>query len=349
MGLLTKGILFIFALAMLGLGAWMITLPIFAYLFLSPILRSRRRSAPQRVSSNGDPARRRGLPVVKLLGVVLLLLGLIGFAEGGTFSPIAFGVPGLLLLAAPTFVSSSASSAKPVEDSILLRGRFVPFRWYAMAEVKVSTRDPAGALSGLGERILFVSGPAPGLFVVISVMALGRAGAEGAVFDRMRAAARALSPLGVYLLPLDAKEASEVSSLPPRTKPPEGDLSQYLTSADYGAFLVEAKNGAVEGYSLHGPSGKGASALTRPTGRPPSTVFLSEMLRAAFQRSGAPHPDEYVIFLSSMAATMGETLGQRITESAEGEHGQVLLVSSLGTPKVRLCRAQLRAISEVYE
>lgn len=349
MGLLAKVFLFFFALLAFGLGAWIIALPIFAYLFLPPILRSRGKSAPQRASSEGGPSRKSGLPIVKFLGVTLLFLGLIGVAEGGTFSPIMFGVPGILLLAAPRVLSSLASSARSVDDSILLRGRVVPFKWYAIGEAKVSTRDPAGALSGLGERVLFVSSPAPRIFIVFSAVALERAGAERAIFGKMRATARALSPLGVYLLPLEAKEASEVSVLPPRTEPPERDLPQYLVSADYGAFLVEAKNGTVDAYSFHGPGGKGASALERLNSRPLSTVFLGEMLRAAFQRGGAPHPDEYATFLSSMAATVGETLGQRITESADGQDGQVLLVASLGTPKVRLSRPQLRAISDLYE
>jgi len=289
------------------------------------------------------------IPAARIVGALLLLLSLIAIAAGGTFSPFVFGVPGFLLLAVPAIVPSIASNAKPVEDSIVLRGRFFPFKWFAIAEAKFSTRDPSRALSGLGETVLFVSGPAPRFFIVFSALAPGRVGAEESIFGRMRAAAMALSPLGVFLLPLDAGEAAEVSALPRRMRPPEGDLSGYLSSADYRAFLAEAENGVVTAFSFHRPGGRESSALERPRFRPVSTLFLGEMVRGALQRSGAPRPDEYTTFLSSMAATVGETLGQRITESAQGQEGQVLLVASLGTPKVRLSRAQLRAVTSVYE
>jgi hypothetical protein len=348
MGLLTKVLLFFIALVALGLGAWIIALPIFAYLFLPPILRAKGGYKTRERVAENLPSRRNGLPSTRVVGAVLLLLSLIAIAAGGTFAPFVFGVPGLLLLAATGFVSSVSSRARPVEDSVLLRGRFFPLKWFAIAEAKFSTRDPARALSGLQERII-VCGSAPRFFVVFPAVALGRARAEGAIFGRMRVAARTLSPLGVYLLPLDAKEAAEVSSLPSRTTPPKGNLSQYLASADCGAVLLEARNGAVDAYSFHGSSGKGGSALERPKLRPASTTFLGEIIEAAIGRNGLPRPDEYTVFLSSMAATVGETFGQRITESVQGQEGQVLLVASLGTPKVRLSRAQFRAVTFAYE
>ncbi len=67
------------------------------------------------------------------------------------------------------------------------------------------------------------------------------------------------------------------------------------------------------------------------------------------QRVGSPQPDRYAAFLSSMAATEGETLGQRITQTAEGSKGGLVLVSSLSSPQVEMSRAQLRAVSMVYE
>jgi len=347
MSLFGKVLLFIFALITFGLGAWIIALPILAYLFLPPILRSRGKSAPRQAFSNGVPGRRSGMPVVKILGAVLLLLALIGIAEGGTFSPVVFGVPGVLLLAAPKAVSSLASSAKPVEDSILLRGSLLPFRWFAVARVYFSTRDPAGALSGLGERILFLSNPAE-LFIVFSTTALGRGTAERGILERMRSAAVTLSPLGVYLLPQEGKHAPEETSLRRRVKIPDGGFAHFLSSAHYDSILVEARNGVVEAVDVH-DGAWGGSALNRPVSRPRSTVFLKEVLEAAFQRSGIPRPNEYTTFLSSMAATVGETLGQRIFESAVEDDDQAVAVSSLGTPKVFLSRVQLGAITSIYE
>jgi len=52
---------------------------------------------------------------------------------------------------------------------------------------------------------------------------------------------------------------------------------------------------------------------------------------------------------ASMVATQGEALGQRITETVQGGQQQVLLVASVGNPPVELSRAQLRAVSRIYE
>jgi len=41
----------------------------------------------------------------------------------------------------------------------------------------------------------------------------------------------------------------------------------------------------------------------------------------------------YVEFLSSMAATEGETLGQRITQTVQASDNHLLLAASLGSPR----------------
>ena len=345
MGLLTRGLLFFIVLIALGLSAWIIALPVLAFLLLPPILRRRGKTASQRGS--GGSGRRNGLPGAKILGAVLVLLALVGIAEGGTFSPIVFGVSGLILLAAPKAISSLASKANPVDDSILLRGSILPFRWFAVAAVYASTRDPAGALSGLGERMLFRSNPTE-LYVVFSTSALGRGKAERAILERMRSAAMTLSPLGVYLLPHEGRHAPEETALRSRVKVPDGGLAQFLSSSRYDSILIEARNGVVEAFDVHDGEW-GGSALDRPVSRPHSTVFMKEVLESAFKRTGAPRPNEYTSFLSSMAATVGETLGQKMSESAVPDDDQVVEVSSLGTPKVLLSRVQLRAVTSVYE
>ena len=351
MGLLTKGLILSVGLIAFGSGAWIIALPIFAYLFLPPILHN-RRPAPQGVSNTGDTGWKSRLPVVKVLGAVLLLLSLIGIAEGGTFSPIVFGVPGLILLAAPTLVSSLSSNAKPVEDSILLRGRFVPFKWYAIAEVKVSTRDVASALSGVGERILLVSGPAPRILLIFATSSFSRSGAEDSLFRGIKSAARALVPLGVYLLPLDSSEAETLTQLKSlQIGPHRDDIRQFISTSDYGAVAVEGLHGFVRSFELYAKSDetlKTRSVLSGAWEMSQGLPTVREFLHLALHKTGAPHPDGYTAFLSSMAATEGETLGQRITQT-EGDQGEILFVASLGTPQVKLTRAQLQAATRIYE
>ena len=346
MGLLTKVFLLLIALVTLGLGVWLVSLLIFAYLLLSPLLWV-RGSRSMRRSSGDHPVGSSRLPLAKTAGVLLVFLALAGVAAGGTSSPFVFGVPGVMFLAAPVVGPLLASRAKPVADSILLRGTFVPFRWFAVASVKASTRDLAGALSGLSERILVLRSPAE-VFVVFSTFAFGSEAAQQAIFEKMRSAAMKLSPLGVYLLPWEGRHAEEPVSLRSRMKLPREGLTDFLSSADYESVLVEGRNGVVGSIDLHGGAW-GASALSRPASRPGSTLLMRGALEAALQRSTPLRPDEYAIFLSSMAATVGETLGQRVVESEVQDDDKAVAVSSPGTPKVLLSRAQFRAVASVYE
>ena len=349
MGVLLKGALLLVALFSFALGAWIVGVLIFAYLFLAPVLGRTRKPRAQGKDGKADPPPARHLPLARIAGVLLLVLSAVAIAEGGTFSPVVFGAPGLTLLALPGAASSLESRARPIDGSILLRGSIFPLRWSAIAELKISTRDPVGAISGLNERILYLTLPSPRLFVVFSTRSLRKAGAEDSIVGRMRVVARALNPLGVYLLPMDGKDASALLSLLGRMKQPQGNVVQFASSATFGALQLEADGGVVKAFEFHPAEGRGAPALPPLRGRPSSTVFLNEILQAALRRWGAPRPDQYAAFLGSMAATEGETLGQRLTELASGGDGQALQVASLGTPKVELTRAQLQGVTRIYE
>ncbi len=349
MGLGVKVVLFFIAILLFDFGGWMFTALIFAYLFLPPLFRRRKGSSGENSRAKG---KRAPIPAGRMLGVALLGLSLVALASHGTLSPIVLGVPGLLLVFRPRFLSRIPMQVKPVKDSILLRGRFLPFGWFALAEVKVSTRDVEGAISGMNERVLLLSAPAPRIFLVFTTSSVSRSGAEEVVVKRMQTAARALRSLGVYLLPLDGLGAFEVSQLR-ATKvdlPREG--IQHTLASDYGALAVEALHGFVARFELYersygkGPSG---SLLAKPNRRPGSSMTLRELLQAATQRTGIPKPDSYVEFLSSMAATEGETLGQRITQTVQASDNQLLLVASVGSPQVELSRAQLKAVTTIYE
>jgi hypothetical protein len=356
MGIGKKILLFIVGLMLLGLGAWIITALIFAYLFTPPLVRLARRSGTTTIPKvNGQTAtHHRSFSPMKILGAFLLVLSLIALSSGGTFSPIVFGVAGLILIffKPPRILSSSLGGLTPIDNSILLRGKILPFKWFALAEVKVSTRDAEGALSGMKERLLLIPSPNPRMFFVFSTTSTGRRGAEEELMGRMHATAKAMSPLGIYLLPIDGRSALQISQQ--RGKKihdvrPE-NLMHFLSSADFGAFTVESEHGFVTRYELYQSGGPGDSGLlSQPGNRLDGSIMLREALQAASHRVGVPKVDRYVAFLSSMAATEGETLGQRITQTTPGTDEQSLLVASLGSPQVEISRAQLRAVSQIYQ
>ncbi len=351
MGWGMKVALFMFALIAVGLGAWIIAVLIFAYLFLPSVFKRKRREPGKKSGTQADKSHSVG--ATKMAGALFLVLSSVALFRGGTLSPIVLALAGFLLLFWQKIASRLPTAVRPSEDSVLLRGKILPFKWFALAEAKVSTRDIEGALSGVSERLLMISNPTPRILLVFSTNSFNRSGAENQLLKRIQSATRALVPLGVYLLPLDSTEAATLTELRSlRIEPPTDDLHQFLAASDYGAVAVEAQHGFVTSFELY----------TRPDQTQKSTSILSgaaressqglltlrEFLHEALQKTGAPHSDRYTAFLSSMAATEGETLGQRLTQT-EGQQGQVLLVASLGTPQVELTRAQLQAVAKIYE
>ncbi|MDV3278020.1 MAG: hypothetical protein LYZ69_06075 [Nitrososphaerales archaeon] len=342
--------LFVFALVAIGFGAWIIAIPILAFLFIPPLLPKRKapREQNQKVGSTG----RRRMPGLKLLGGILVALSVVAFVSGGIFSPIVLVVAGFAILFRPNFGSGLSSRVKPVDDSVLLRGRFVPFRWFAVAEAKFATRDPEGALSGIDGKLLLLPAPTPRVLLIFSVASLRRGGAEKDILGCMKAAARTLGTLGVYLLPLNSEDAFELSKLGTKqTGQQVSGLRDFASSADYGPLMVEAGGGYVgrfEIYEWEAPGKGGNSAFSEPGRRLGDSLLLRNLLQAVMVRTGTPQPDRYTAFLSSMAATAGETLGQRMTQAAEGSDGQVVLVASVGSPQVEMSKAQLRFLTNVY-
>lgn len=349
MGWGMKAGLFLFALFAAAFGVWIIAIPILALLFLPSLLRGKgsRRSA----QGAGPTGNRYGF-TLNALGFVLVLLGVVAFFSGGVFSPIIFFGGGVAVLLRHRLSFQIAAQATPIENSILLRSRLNPLHWSAVTEAKISTRDLEGALSGVNERLLLVSNPIPRVFLLFSTNSFSRSAAEDHLLRWVQSEARALVPLGVYLLPLDSAQASAVTELQSlRIKPQNEDLHQFISASDYGAVAVEAEHGFVNSFELYAESDKTRkvrSVLSGTGKRSHGLLTLREFLHEALQKTGAPHPDRYTAFLSSMAATEGETLGQRLTR-AEGQQGQILLVTSLGTPQVELTRAQLQAVTRIYE
>jgi hypothetical protein len=350
MGLGMKVALLMFALVAAGLGAWIISLLIFGYLFLPPVFKKKRSRPGKDSVALADNSHSVG--TTKIVGGLFLVLSFVAVLSGGTLSPIVLALAGSLLFFWPRIISKMPVRAKPVENSVLLRGRLFPFRWFALAEAKVSTRDIESALSGVSERILVIANPTPRILLVFSTNSFNPSSAEDHFMKRIQSVARALVSLGVYLLPLDSAEAAAVTELRSlRIEPPTDDLRQFISTTDCGAVAAEARHGFVASFELYtrpDQTEKSKSVLSGTRERSPDLLTLKEFLHEALQKTGAPHPDMYTAFLSSMAATEGETLGQRLTQT-EGQQGQVLLVASLSTPQVELTRAQLQAVAKVYE
>ncbi len=342
--------LFFVALVAADFGAWIITVPILLLLFLPPILDRRGGGKGSRKETSGGG---RGTSVLSIIGGILVLLSMVALISGGTYSPVVLGGCGLALILRNRISFQLPTRVKPVKESILLRHRLAPYRWSALAEAKVSTRDLEGALSGLNERLIFVSDPKPRIFVCFSTRSLSRIKAEDALISRIQASAHALVPLGVYLLPLDSMEAAGISSLhASRIEPPTNNVRQNVSSTDYGSIITEAEHGFVkrlEMYSRPDEDVRATSVLSPLRTVGTGQLTLRELLHGIRDKLGTPQPDRYGAFLGSMAATQGEALGQRITESVQGGQDQVLLVASVGNPSVELSRAQLHVIAKIYE
>jgi hypothetical protein len=348
MGWMMKTGLFLFALFIAGLGAWIIAIPILVVLVMPPFFRGRRSK-----HAHGSESAKSGTGLwLNVIGASLVLLSLVAISSGGVFSPVVFFTAGMALLLRHRIRFHVAAQSSPVENSILLHSPLNPFRWYAVAEAKISTRDISNALSGVNTRLLLVSSSYPRILLVFSVSSFGRSGAESGLIEKVRSAAKALVPLGVYLLPLDSTEAAAATQLQSEQIELRGDdLRQSISVSDYGAVAVEPQHGFVRYFELYSRSDtalKPISILSGSKERSRGLLTVREFFQEALQKTGAPHPDRYTAFLSSMAATEGETLGQRITKTETGQ-GQALLVASLGTPQVELMRAQLQAVAKVYE
>lgn len=370
MGLLLKGLAVIVGLMLLPLGAWPISALLFLYAFgglIVRILRLGRRSSQPAVAAPATPLRgteagvpasfrgRGGHPLRRGLGLVFLLLAAVAVAEHGTFSPFVFGGIGLVLLlwGSPAIRLGGHGSMRPVPDSILLRPSLDPFHWFALAEVKLATRQAGRALAGIDETLLVTLRDAgPSLFVVLEATSLTLGGAEDSLTARFGELVRISAPLGGYLLPVDSAEAeSTLRVAVERVRLDAKGWPSALSTTDYDLLTVEATRGGFVrsvGAYKRDEGGQAKAAL------PPATQALSRpsLLWEVFQELGKKmewqKPDGYTTFLASMFATHGETFGERVSEAGSAEGPQQVMVQSLGTPPVKMSRAQLRAIAKVY-
>jgi hypothetical protein len=373
MGWKLKALAVVVGLMLIPLGGWPLSAVLFIYASSGPILRGLRRGrgraaaqvaalAPVGQGAEGALAvsfeGRFAHPVLRVLGLAFLGLSAVAFAKGGTYSPLVFGGVGaaLLLWGTPLIRLGGIGPLRPLEESVLLRGRLDPIHWLALAEVKLATRQAARALGGVDETLLVaLTDEAPSIFVVLKTASLTMRGAEESLLTRFRELARVSAPLGAYLLPLDSAKVAD--SLRRSFEPVELDSKGWpssLSTTDYDLLVVEARRGgfvhSVGAYrsesSVLGQAANEGLAATRQILSRPSLLW--EVFQELGKRVQWPKPDAYTTFLASIFATAGEPIGERVNEAGSGESPQDVVVQSLGTPAVQMSRAQLRAIAKIY-
>jgi hypothetical protein len=373
MGRALKVMAVLVGLMLIPLGGWPVSALLFVYALGGLVLRGIRR---QRGPSGTGPAmqtplaqgaqvtpavslqRAVGHPVRRIMGLILLGLSAVALTKGGTYSPLVFGIAGatLLLSGAPFIRLGTVGSLRPVEESVLLRNSLVPFRWSAMAEVKLATKNAGKAVGGMDETLLVsLADGTASIFVLLKATSLSLRGAEESLLARLEELGRISAPLGAYLLPLDSAKAAE--SLRRSVEPVDLDSRGWpysLSTSDYDLLTIEAgRGGFVHSVGAYRERRRGRSSEATAAFQPArQALSRPSLLWEAFQELGKkfqwPKPDAYATFLASMVATGGETVGERVSSAGSVEDSGTVLVQSLGTPPVQMSRAQLRAIARIY-
>ena len=349
MGWMGKAVAILLGLMLLGGGLWPLALLIFAWLLLPPVVRAWRRKPKFQ-----DATKPRGrLHARFVLGGFLFGLAFLGYIAHGSYSPFVFGTLGALAVLWGRLPSSAVGSRlRPVSESVLLRSTRIPFAWAAVAEVKPLTRDLGRALAGLDGTVVLSGSGTPSVHLVVEMRALSVRSAEEGVLAALNEAARYLSGLGAYLLPLDSGQALAVFEPSfEATAIVERDWFNALASANNEVVSIRQAKGFAKAIGLYkrsdsGREGRGAiPSPAKEFAHPPLAI---EVFKAMGSRLASPNPDQYTAFLSSLMATSGEPIGTRILEAGPSPESQVLVVRSQASPEVELSRVQVRAVARVY-
>ncbi|MDG6983364.1 MAG: hypothetical protein JRN28_02260 [Nitrososphaerota archaeon] len=345
MGWVLRSLAALVGAAALGFGAWPVALLAFACLVLS----FRRPGARRPNTHEQGVLPRPGRPWGRYaLAGALFLLALAALHAGGTFSPILLSSCSLAVLLWPAATRNGiATGVVPEPESILLRSALFPFRWHALAEVKLESQGQARGVAALDGMLLVFAGKAPSAFQVVSVYALSHNDAEEKVVRALRKESRLLSQRGAHLLPLDSLDASLKLSLAlDRLDIGTEDL-KAVSGLPFDVFALKVKDGLVvahRAFRVSGPSGQ--ASVPPPDLAGSRRPLLAEVVEKVGERHGWPMPDEYSSFLASMDASRSEPLVDRFR--TKGGDARKLAVEAPGGAEVTLSRAQLRAVARVY-
>jgi hypothetical protein len=337
MGWMRKLLVLFVGLAFVGTGLWFLGILCFGYLILT--LRSGKVKGAQ-PSSKG----RLAVSPRYLIAGALIILSLVAFASGGTFSPILFGSLATIVLIWPLLpFGPFLEKVVPLEDTILLRSTLVPFVWHSVAEVKPGAEDFARALASYEGRLMIAK---PGtIYAYVKAVAFDARSAEGKVTQEFRKIATSVQPGGAYLLPLDSSASSQafrrrINRVPAAEDGLAGPGPDLLVIDSAGGFVSRSGSYNV----APGPaSGSVFPDGTRTVRKSPLTW---EVLESLGKRLRWPQPDSFSNLLQSVHASRQEALSERLANLESS--GAKVKVQALGGDEVELSRAQLRAILSIY-
>ena len=318
-------------------GLWFIGVLSVIYLAIS--FRPKSYAPGRRASVRNRP------PIRILLAGGLFIFSAIAYFAGGVYSPVLLILAGLVVWIWPHLhLGSIFVKVVPVEESILLRSKYAPFMWYALAEVKAGPEDfPRAASSISGTLVIFVD--AGKAYALARCRDWTKNGAEGQLLSQLKASASSRQSRA-YILPLDAKLSSELFLNRISEKKIPEDLATHALSLP-GMLVVHSEGGRIDqaaAYEISAPASSPSLPLSCKETR--KGVLLWELLESIGKRSRWPGPDAYSNLLDSVMATRGEPIGERLG-GIEGS-GRSVIVQSLGGEKLELSRPQFRAIVSIY-
>jgi hypothetical protein len=122
-----------------------------------------------------------------------------------------------------------------------------------------------------------------------------------------------------------------------------------LKSTPFDVLVLSPQGHLVKSAAAYakGPAKKGEATLPSAGRKLQSQPLVWEALEVLQEKLLVQPADAYTNFLSSVCATQGEALGDRLVNEGQGESATVL-VSSMGAVQVELTRPQLRAIVRAY-
>ena len=339
MGLKLKLLAVFIGLASLSLGAWLLGLICFLFFFIT--IWPRRSLTPTAKSHGWVRISPR-----QALGLLLLFLSAVAIASGGVFSPFVFFLTGASILMWPAIIRKlPLGELVPMEGSILLRSRFLPVLWCAVAELKPGSEEfPKAASSFAGRFLLFTD--TGKVYSIATCFAAGRKLAEAETLDRFRRAAPS-GRAGAFLLPLDSVQAADV--LRPKLTRVKFPLEKLADSASRvsGAIVLESDRRTVQRAAVFEIEGKSAtpSIPARPVDieSPPLTW---EVFDTVGKRTRWPQPDQFSNLLDSMLATRGVPMAERVRELETS--GDQVKIQSLSGEEICTTRTQLRALVSIY-
>jgi hypothetical protein len=357
MGWKLNGLALVAGLVSLTLGVWPVWTGCFGYLAYR-LWRATRRNKVyiDKGDAGPDPRKPSRLKKRYVLAGAMVVLGLVAFSRGGTFSPLLFFSLALVVVLSGLLGAGPAlSTVVPVPDSILVRRKWFPISWTCLAEVKFGTSQMAKVLSSINcEMLLTTDSERLSVYIPVRVTALSTHEAERKVVERLAPIARTLSTRGAYVLPLD--EAMTASRLGWSLKQVDLALDHRknglvsLTSTPYDALALTSEGHLVKqatGYVMLTTAKRQRMELPSPGHTLRSQPLVWEVLEMLSEKFQVREADAYTNFLSSVCATQGEGLGDRLQN--EGRDGAAtMMVGSLGATQVQLTRPQLRAIVGTY-